>query len=110
MTEKQYEVRMTLGAEADLEIIHSYYAGIGSGAYADALLQKLAGKVDLLECFPLRGNVPKELEALGIRDFRQITMPPYRLIYQVTGDIVQILLIVDGRRDIRTLLEARVLG
>lgn len=110
MTEKQYEVRMTLGAEADLENIHSYYAGIGSGAYADDLLQKLADKVDLLEYFPFRGNVPKEFDALGIRDFRQVTMPPYRLIYQVTGDVVQILLIADGRRDMKALLEARLLG
>ena len=110
MIEAPYNVRLSLGARHDLDSIYSYLIQVGSLVDPDELIQKLLDKAAQLSTFPLRGNVPKELEALGIRDFRQITMPPYRLIYQVTGDIVQILLIVDGRRDIRTLLEARVLG
>jgi toxin ParE1/3/4 len=100
---------MTLGADADLENIHSYYVGEGSGSYAKALLQKFAAKIDSLEQFPFRGNVPRELDALGIRDFRQVTIPPYRIVYQVVGDVVQILLVADGRRDMQALLEARLI-
>lgn len=109
MSEARYNVELTLGARHDLDSIHSFHADLGSGVDADALIQKLLAKATELSVFPFRGNVPKELDALGIRDFRQVTMPPYRIIYQVVGDIVQILLVADGRRDMQTLLEARLL-
>jgi toxin ParE1/3/4 len=63
-----------------------------------------------LERYPLRGNIPKELDTLGIREFRQVLMRPYRLIYRVMEDKVFIMIIADGRRDMQTLLERRLLG
>ena len=58
---------------------------------------------------PERGTYPKELLALGIRDYREIFFKPYRVIYRVMGDKVHVLLIVDGRRDMQTLLQRRLL-
>lgn len=55
-------------------------------------------------------GAPKELDALGIREFRKILMPPYRLIYRVVGATVFIIVIADGRRDMQTLLEHRLLN
>ena len=52
---------------------------------------------------------PKELLALGIRNYREIFFKPYRVIYQVTGDKVHVMLIVDGRRDMQALLLRRLL-
>ena len=49
-------------------------------------------------------------QRLGIRDFRQILLPPYRLIYRVMDGTVFILLIADGRRDVQALLERRLLS
>ena len=48
--------------------------------------------------------------ALGIRDYRQVLFGPYRLIYRVIGTSVYIYLIVDGRRDMQSLLARRLLG
>jgi toxin ParE1/3/4 len=56
-----------------------------------------------------RGAYPKELLALGIRDYREIFFKPYRVIYRVMGDIVYVFLIVDGRRDMQALLQRRLL-
>ena len=57
-----------------------------------------------------RGAHPPELLALGIRDFRQTGFKPYRVIFRVGGDQVVIHLIVDGRRDLTSLLGRRLLG
>ena len=58
---------------------------------------------------PNRGAYPKELLALGIRDYREIFFKPYRVIYRVLGNVVHVFLIADGRRDMQTLLQRRLL-
>ena len=58
---------------------------------------------------PERGSHPKELLELGIREYRQMFFKPYRLIYRVTGGKVYVHLVVDGRRDMQTLLSRRLL-
>lgn len=59
---------------------------------------------------PERGAYPKELLALGIREYREIFFQPYRIIYRVIDKNVFVLLIVDGRRDMQALLQRRLLG
>jgi toxin ParE1/3/4 len=58
---------------------------------------------------PERGSYPKELLTLGIREYRQIFFKPYRVIYRIMGDRAYVLLIADGRRDMETLLQRRLL-
>ncbi|GGY92504.1 type II toxin-antitoxin system RelE/ParE family toxin [Novosphingobium colocasiae] len=110
MTERRYAVEITRGAEDDLEEIHSYRMELRGGDDADALIDQFLAVIETLETFPERGAVPKELESTGIREFRQLLLGPYRLIYRVMDTRVIILVIVDGRRDVQTLLERRLLG
>ena len=58
---------------------------------------------------PHRGSCPKELLDLGIRDYREVFFKPYRIIYREIEDDVYVLVIADGRRDMRALLERRLL-
>jgi toxin ParE1/3/4 len=106
----RYEVRLTRGAEDDLEALVAYVAASRAPAEAVALLDKLLEKIETLESFPERGAIPKELEALGISEFRQTLVPPYRLIYRVVARKVFVAVIADGRRDMQALLERRLLG
>lgn len=106
----RFRVDLTEGAERDLEVLHDYLAAHRSAEEANALLDGLLTKIELLETFPERGNYPKELAALGIREFRQTILSPYRIIYQAAGEAVFIMIIADGRRDMGTLLEQRLLG
>lgn len=110
MPEAVYVVELTQGAEDDLEDIHGYIAKVRGADDADALIDQFLAVVDTLERFPERGGVPKELEGLGLREFRQVLMRHFRLIYRVIGERVIILVIADGRRDMRELLERRLLG
>lgn len=62
-----------------------------------------------LEAYPHRGNFPKELLFLGIKEYRESFFKPYRIIYRVMEDTVYVYLIADGRRDMQTLLTRRLL-
>lgn len=105
-----FEVRITKGAESDLEALHKYIAFNRSAAEAEALLDGILDKIITLEQFPMRGPICPELDRLGIAEFRQIYHDPYRLIYRVNDKIVYIMIIADSRRDMNTLLERRLLG
>ncbi len=105
-----FEVLLTRGAERDLEDLYRYVEASNSTGRADALLDQLLEQAELLGELSERGHVPKELEGLGIRDYRQVLVGPYRVIYRVLEPRVYVYLIVDGRRDLRSLLERRLLG
>jgi toxin ParE1/3/4 len=107
---RRYEVLLTQGAEQDLESIHDYIAEFDSVAHANRVLDRLREVVDGLAQFPERGSYPKELVALGIKEYRQTAFKPYRVIYRVLGSRVVIYLIVDGRRDMQSMLARRLLG
>ena len=105
----RFTVLLTAGAERDLESIHDYIAGTDCVANANYVLDKLMKLADGLSQLPERGSFPRELLALGIKEFRQALFKPYRLIYRVTGSQAVIYLIADGRRDMQSLLERRLL-
>jgi toxin ParE1/3/4 len=105
-----YKVLLTHSAERDLEAIYDYVAQNDTPANANHLLDKLIEAAETLADFPGRGSYPKELLALGIREYRQAHFKPYRLIYRVSGKQVIVYIIADGRRDMQTLLMRRMLG
>ena len=104
-----HAVLLTAGAERDLEAIVDYIASADSPRRADHVLDQLLKVADSLAILPERGSHPRELLALGIKEYRQVFFKPYRLIYRVIGQQVFITLIADGRRDMQSLLMRRLL-
>ena len=107
---KRYAILLTPDAEADLEELYNYIADHDSTANANHVLDRLMAAAKTLATFPERGAVPRELSALGIREYRQIFFKPYRLVYRIEAKHVEVYLIVDGRRDMKSLLARRLLG
>jgi toxin ParE1/3/4 len=105
----RYEVRITAGAERDLAEIVSFLAEREGQTIAERVLEGLLDAAAGLGRYPDRGSHPKELLNLGIREFRQVMLQPYRLVYRISGKKVHLLLVADGRRDFQSLLERRVL-
>lgn len=56
-----------------------------------------------------RGHFLPELRSLGIKTHREVHFKTYRIIYEVIGREVSILLIVDGRRSLQAVLERQLL-
>jgi toxin ParE1/3/4 len=106
----RYEVLLTAGAERDLEAIYDYIAEFDCQVNADHVLDRIMEIVDSLSRFPERGRYPPELNALGIREYRQTSFKPYRVIYRVLDAKVVIHVIADSRRDMRSLLARRLLA
>ena len=106
----RYDVLVTEGAQHDLDELVDYISRHDSVENAARVLDRIELTLADLEQHPSRGSYPKELLELGIREYRQIFFKPYRLIYRVTGRNVYIHLIVEGRRDLQSLLARRLLG
>ena len=104
-----FQVLLTAAAERDIESLYEFVAGNDGVPQADHLLDRLAEAVEGLAHFPERGSYPKELVALGIKEYRQVFFKPYRLIYRVIGKQVIVYLVVDGRRDMQSVLARRLL-
>ena len=105
-----YRVLLTQGAEQDLEAIYDYIAEFDSPKRAIYVLDRLMATAAQLATLPDRGSYPRELLALGIKDYRQVFFKPYRLIYRVSEQDVLVFVIADGRRDMQSLLTRRLLG
>jgi len=104
-----FAVLLTNDAARDLEELYDYIALHDAPQKADYVLERVEKAFSTLSEFPERGAYPKELVSLGIREYREIFFKPYRIIYRVIDKNIYVLLIVDGRRDMQTLLQRRLL-
>ncbi len=105
-----FAVLLTNDAAHDLNELYDYIAVQDSPRKADYVLEQIEKTFSTLSKFPERGVYPKELLKLGIREYREVFFKPYRIIYRVMDKMVYVLLIVDGRRDMQSLLQRRLLG
>ena len=102
-------VQLTNDAVRDLEEICDYIEQHDASGKADHVLKQIEQAFSSLSRHPHRGNYPKELLDIGIREYREIFFKPYRIIYRVMKNNVYVLVIADGRRDMQTLLQRRLL-
>jgi toxin ParE1/3/4 len=105
-----FAVFLTDDAVRDLDELYDYIALHDAPQKANYVLDQIERVFSRLSKFPERGAHPKELLALGIREYREIYFKPYRIIYRVIDKNVYVLLVVNGRRDMQTLLQRRLLG
>lgn len=103
-------VFLTDDAAHDLSELHDYISRHDTPGKADYVLEQLEKAFASLAESPERGAYPQELLHLGIREYREIFFKPYRMIYRVLDGGVYVLLIADGRRDMQSLLQRRLLG
>ncbi|HKZ16800.1 MAG TPA: type II toxin-antitoxin system RelE/ParE family toxin [Geobacteraceae bacterium] len=105
----KYRVSLVEAAELDLLDIHLYVELNDTPRRADDLIDKLEQTIFSLADMPERGHYPQELERIGIREYREIHYKPYRIIYTIQGRDVIVHCVLDGRRDMQTLLHQRLL-
>ena len=104
-----FAVQLTDDAARDLEEIVDYISRQDAPGSAEYVLERIEQAFQGLSELSERGSYPRELLELGIREYREVCFKPYRIIYRVMGDGVYVLVIADGRRDMRALLERRLL-
>ena len=109
MTSPKYVVSLTSFAEADLQETINYFLVSRAVAQAEKLIDAIEKAKVTLETFPQRGSIPHELHTTGLRNIRQIIQWPHRILYMIQEFEVDIVAIVDGRRDIKSLLLQRLM-
>jgi plasmid stabilization system protein ParE len=105
---KKYIVKITQNAENDLNEIVEYIAQ-NNPRTALVKMEKIYAKIKTLDHFPNRGSYVPELLARNIKDYRQITEDPWKIYYKVNKNIVNIMAIIDSRRNLKDILINKLL-
>jgi toxin ParE1/3/4 len=76
-----FEVLLTEGASRDLEALYDYIDHHDVSGKATHVLDQLESVFSSLSENPERGVYPKELVAIGLREYREVFFKPYRILY-----------------------------
>ena len=74
------------------------YVSRSSPVYAEQLVQRITDRLEQVRVFPASGGVVAEAAAPEVR---QVLVWPYRIIYRPRHEVIEVLAIVHGRRDLR---------
>jgi addiction module RelE/StbE family toxin len=105
---KKYNINITQNAEDDLNEIILYIAQ-NNPQNALKIMERIQSRINTLECFPKKGGYVPELLAKNIKDYRQLIENPWRVIYKIENADVNILTIVDSRRNLQDILIRKLL-
>ncbi len=98
----------TSTARSDLEEIIAYIAD-DSVDNALSVLEKLESKIKTLTSQSDRGRVVPELNYLDVCQYRELIENPWRIIYRTEKDNILVLAVLDGRRELSSILLQRLI-
>ena len=102
----KYKVIWANVAEADIKDIIEYIS-IDNPQNALKILKKIKQRASELYALPERGRIVPELQDQGILQYREIVIPPWRLIYRIAERKVFVLSLIDSRRNVEDILFKR---
>ncbi|MCG6941812.1 MAG: type II toxin-antitoxin system RelE/ParE family toxin [Thiohalocapsa sp.] len=100
-------VSWTRTARRDLHAIVGYIAE-DNLENAFAVLDRLQARAETLSDNAQRGRVVPELRAIDVYQYRELIEKPWRIVYRIERDAVLIMAVLDGRRDLRSVLLERL--
>ncbi|MCL2155328.1 MAG: type II toxin-antitoxin system RelE/ParE family toxin [Leptospirales bacterium] len=105
---ERYIVNITQNAENDLNEIIMFIAN-NNPQNAVKIMERIQAKISTLNRFPNKGPYVPELLKRNIKQYRQIIEHPWKIIYRVDDRIVNILAIIDSRRNLQDILIKKLL-
>ncbi len=103
------EVLWSQSAVRDLDEILEYLAEQASIDRALELYEEVRRRVASLSSLPQRCRYVPELKDLGLTEFRESILPPYRIFFRLVEKRVILLGVLDSRRDLEEILIQRAL-
>ena len=100
---KVYDVMWSETSEKDLVGMVEYIAA-DSPSNAFEILKEIKQKALSLYAFPHRGRIVSELRDQGIILYRELIVPPWRIIYRISGKAGYILSVLDSRQNVEDML------
>ena len=105
---KKYFVNVTKNAKTDLKEIIKFI-GTSNPMNALNILKRLEDRINSLEKYPEKGGYVPELLKHNIKDYRQLIESPWKIIYKIDNDIVNVLIIIDSRRNTQDILVEKLI-
>ena len=96
------KIKWTDPAIISLRNLHGYIAK-DSAIYASSFVQRIILAVERLTNFPRIGRVVPETDDETIRE---LLYQNYRIIYRIKSELIEILTVIHGRRDLGSLKPA----
>ena len=96
-------------ASDDLIDIVTYIKEKSGKNIANEIYQRIITHVEKIDFFPEIGRVVPELISIGVLDIREIIETPWRVFYRITSSEIQIISVIDGRRNIEEILYKKVI-
>jgi toxin ParE1/3/4 len=87
-------IAWTRPALADVLEIKEYIAA-ASPRYAQLVAERLFAAVERLEAYPLSGRMVPELRTATVRE---VVEPPYRIVYRIRAEVLEIIAVVHSVR------------
>ena len=106
---ERFEVFWSRSAVSDLDDILDYLAEHAGIDHALDLYEKVRRRVASLSTLPRRCRFVPELKGLGLSEFRESILSPYRLFFRLVDQRVILLGVLDSRRDLEEILIQRAL-
>ena len=103
----EYQIVWAEIAENDLMEIIEYIAN-DSLDNALQIFDEIKQHASSLYSFPERGRVVPELQEQGIYTYRELIIPPWRMIYRMSAKDVYVLSVLDSRRNVEDILLKRL--
>lgn len=100
---KEFRVQWADSAVRDLERIVAHIAQ-ESPARARTILTRIKQAAAELHHHPYRGRCVPELQAQGIALYRELVVPPWRIMFRVGDSLVTVLSVFDSRQNIEDIL------
>ena len=100
---KKFDIVWAHVAENDLKEIIEYIA-TDSPAHAFKTLNKIKQQASRLYTLPERGRIVPELKDQGILLYRELIVPPWRIMYRISEMNVYILSVFDSRQNVEDIL------
>ncbi len=108
MTERRRSVVWTAVAARDMERLALRLAE-DAPLRAERIIDRIIDRCESLATLSDRGRTPPELRPVSDRTWLEVIVSPWRIVYRVVGNVVEIHGVLDGRRDLRDLLLDRLL-
>lgn len=105
----EYSVSWSRWALVDFESIIDFISEDSMGG-AEAVYHKIKDSAIRLEKHPEIGRIVPELKSQNIDIYREIIIQHWRLIYKITDEKVDVMAVIDGRRDIDDALIRRMIN
>ncbi len=104
-----YHIKWAAVAQSDLKQIIDHIA-VDSPDNALGILKKIREEASSLYTFPDQGRIVPELKDQGIHIYREIIVPPWRIIYRISDTNVFVLSVIDPRRNVEDILLDRFMN